>query len=181
MAEGDAADDLGGTRPIGQPAVVDSPTRADELSRQATRAPSSVLFMCSLNSVRSPMGSGLLRHIAGKRMYVRSAGVRAGEIDGFVIAVMDELGIDVTTHVPHTLTELDDDSFDLIITLSPEAHHHALEFSSSLAIDVEYWPTADPSAVHGRRDEMLDAYRACREGLFQRIRARFPNPVASVG
>lgn len=128
-----------------------------------------------MNAVRSPMAAAILRHLARQRIYVESAGVRAGERDGFVEAVMDEIGIDVTRHRPRTLRELDDTTFDLIVTLSPEAHHQALELTRAMAVDVEYWPTFDASLMigSGNREQVLDAYRRVRDGLFQRIKQRF--------
>ena len=92
--------------------------RPDETG--ASELPAAVLFACTMNAVRSPMAAAILRHLAGHRCYVQSAGVRAGEIDGFMVAVMEEIGIDVSRHTPHTLVDLNDTSFDLIVTLSPE-------------------------------------------------------------
>ena len=137
--------------------------------------PGAVLFACTMNAVRSPMAAAILRHLAGRRVYVQSAGVRAGEPDPFAAAVMDEIGIDVSGHEPITLAELDDSSFDLIITLSPEAHHQALEWTRTMAVDVEYWPTLDASMMQGfgAREQVLDAYRSVRDRLFRRIKDRF--------
>ena len=135
--------------------------------------PGAVLFACSMNAVRSPMAAAMLRHLAGRRVYVESAGVRAGEPDGFASAVMAEIGIDMSQHKPRTLAELNDTSFDLIVTLSPEAHHQALELTRTMAVDVEYWPTMDPSTVAGNREQVLDAYRQTRDRLEERIRRRF--------
>ncbi len=121
-----------------------------------------------MNVIRSPMAAAILRHLAGQRIYVESAGVRAGERDPFVETVMSEIGIDLSRHRPQTLSDLDDTSFDLIITLSPEAHHQALEFTRTMAVDVEYWPTLDASAVVelGNRDQILATYRSVRDSLF---------------
>jgi protein-tyrosine-phosphatase len=140
----------------------------------------SVLFVCAMNSVRSPIAEALARHYFGKSIYVQSAGVRSGERDGFVVAALDEIGIDGSKHRPRTLDDLEELeglNFDLIITLSPEAHHAALELTRTLAADVEYWPTADPTLVQGSRDQMLDAYRDLRDGLSFRIRSRLKKPV----
>ena len=120
------------------------------------------------------MAAAILRHLAGNCLYVESAGVRAGETDPFAIAVMEELGIDLSRHKPASLADLHDTSFDLIVTLAPEAHHQALELTRSQAIDVEYWPTPDPTAASGNREQILSAYRAVRDGLFQKIKQRFP-------
>ncbi|MGZ5849610.1 MAG: arsenate-mycothiol transferase ArsC [Methyloceanibacter sp.] len=140
----------------------------------APELPGAVLFACSRNAVRSPMAAAILRHLAGNCLYVESAGVRAGETDPFAIAVMEELGIDLSRHKPASLADLHDTSFDLIVTLAPEAHHQALELTRSQAIDVEYWPTPDPTAASGNREQILSAYRAVRDGLFQKIKQRFP-------
>jgi protein-tyrosine-phosphatase len=138
--------------------------------------PGAVLFACTMNVVRSPMAAAILRHLAGRRVYVASAGVKAGEqLDPFVTAVMEEIGIDVSAHTPLALDDLDDTSFDLIVSLSPEAHHSALELTRTMAVDVEYWPTFDASLMlgQGNREQTLDHYRRVRDQLFERIRRRF--------
>lgn len=142
---------------------------------RSTVLPGAVLFACTMNAVRSPMAAAILRHLAGRRCYVESAGVRAGELDPFVVAVMDEIGIDVSTHKPRTLAELNDTSFDLIVSLSPEAHHQALELTRTMAVDVEYWPTFDASLMlgQGNREQTLQAYRQVRDLLFTKVKRRF--------
>jgi len=142
---------------------------------QARGLPGSVLFACTMNAVRSPMAAAMLRHLAGRRVYVESAGVRAGGLDQFAVAVMDEIGIDISAHKPHTLRELHDTSFDVIVTLSPEAHHQALELTRTMAVEVEYWPTLDATVMigHGSREQVLQSYRAVRDQLFRRIKRRF--------
>jgi len=134
-----------------------------------------VLFACAFNAVRSPMAEALARHYFGRSVYVQSAGVRKGDPDPFVAAVLDEIGIDGSRHKPRTLDELEDWeglNFDLIVSLSPEAHHRALELTRTSAIEAEYWPTADPTLVQGSREQMLDAYRAVRDTLLKRIKQR---------
>ncbi len=140
------------------------------------RHPQAVLFACGQNSVRSPMAASLLHHMFPQALYVRSAGVKKGELDPFAVAVMAELGQDISTHKPITFEELEDWeglNFDLIITLSPEAHHKALELTRTLAADVEYWPTPDPTDTAGNREQKLAAYREVSDGLYARIRKRF--------
>ncbi|MGA8690806.1 MAG: arsenate reductase ArsC [Methyloceanibacter sp.] len=136
--------------------------------------PGAVLFACNRNAVRSPMAAAILRHLAGNRLYVESAGVRVGEPDPFAVAAMEELGIDLSRHRPTSLADLHDTSFDLIVTLSPEAHHQALALTGRFAVDVEYWPTPDPTVASGNREQILSAYRAVRDRLFLRIKQRFP-------
>jgi protein-tyrosine-phosphatase len=140
------------------------------------RRPQAVLFACGLNSVRSPMAAGLFKHFFGRTAYVGSAGVRKDELDPFAVAAMEELGLDISRHKPMTFEELEDWeglNFDLIVTLSPEAHHKALDLTRTLAADVEYWPTADPTGAEGSREQRLDAYRTVRDQLMKRIRERF--------
>jgi protein-tyrosine-phosphatase len=132
--------------------------------------PQSVLFACTLNTVRSPMAEAIARHYFGREIYFASAGIKRGEPDGFAIAVMEEIGVDMSGHRPHTFEDLADASFDLIVTLSPEAHHKALEFTRTMAIDVVYWPTPDATAMQGSRSQMLDAYRDVRDRLTTRIK-----------
>src|SRR5689334_9713765 len=139
--------------------------------------PQAVLFACGRNSIRSPMAAALFKHLFGRTSYVASAGVRHGELDPFAVAAMEEAGLDIAKHRPMTFEELEDWeglNFDLIITLAPEAHHKALELTRTLAADVEYWPTPDPTvAAEGSREQRLDAYRAVRDQLMARIKQRF--------
>ena len=134
------------------------------------RRPQAILFACSQNAVRSPMAEALARHLFEREIYFASAGLRAGELDPFAVTVMDEIGIDMSRHRPKTFEELEDDSFDMIISLSAEAHHRALEFTRTLAVEVIYWPTLDPTAVQGSREQILDSYRNVRDGLDKKIK-----------
>src|SRR6201987_1711952 len=148
------------------------------------RDPQSVLFACAMNSVRSPMAESLLQTMFPHALYVKSAGARKGELDPFAVAVMAELGQDISTHKPQTFEELEDWeglNFDLIITLSPEAHHKALELTRTVAADVEYWPTPDPTGTEGSREQKLSAYREVLDTLLMRIRKRFANVGAASG
>ncbi len=147
--------------------ALDSP---DSPALTAPRArPQSVLFACSHNSVRSPMAEALARHLFGREIYFASAGLRAGERDPFATAVMEEIGIDIAKHRPQSFDDLEDMNFDLIVTLSPEAHHRALEFTRALALDVLFWRTLDPTAVQGNRETILESYRGVRDSLRKRI------------
>ena len=141
-----------------------------------TSRPQAVLFACGMNAVRSPMAASLFRQLYGKSVYVVSAGVQKGELDPFVVQVMNEIGIDISRHKPITFEELDELeglNFDLIVTLSPPAHHKALELTRTVASEVEYWPTVDPTAAEGSREQRLEAYRAVRDQLLAHIRERF--------
>jgi protein-tyrosine-phosphatase len=135
--------------------------------------PGAVLFACGQNAIRSPMAEGLARHLYGHKIYIASCGVRAGEPDPFVATVMDEIGIDLGRHRPRNFEDLQDDSFDLIVSLSPEAHHWAVEMTRTMALEAEYWPTLDPSLTEGSREQRLEAYREVRDTLHRRLVARF--------
>jgi protein-tyrosine-phosphatase len=137
------------------------------------RGPQAVLFACSRNVVRSAMAEAIAKHLLGKSVYVDSVGVRAGEPDAFAAAAMAELGLDISHHRPKSFDELEDTSFDVIVTLSPEAQHRAVELTRTMDCQVEYWPTFDPTGAEGGREAVLDIYRSVRDDLFRRIRARF--------
>lgn len=137
--------------------------------------PGAVLFACTMNSIRSPMAESILKHLHGHRIYVDSAGVRDGEIDGFAIAVMDEIGIDLSRHNSKTFDDLEDESYDLIISLSPEAQHKAIDMTHYLDCEVEFWNTFDPSLVESEdREARLEVFRQVRDQLMDRIKTRFP-------
>ena len=139
----------------------------------APRLPGSVLFLCGMNSIRSPIAETLARAKLPGHVYVASAGVRAGQRDPFVDAVLDEKGLSLGDYHPRQMDDLEDAYFDLIITLAPEAHHAALELTRSMAVEVEYWPMPDPSIATGTRDTILHAYRDVRDRLDARITQRF--------
>jgi len=146
--------------------------------------PGSVLFCCDYNAVRSPMAEALLKRHAGQQIYVQSAGVKNDlEIDGFAIAVCQELGIELGRHQVRTMDEMvewgdDLESYDLIIALSPASQRRALEFTRFAALEVEYWPIIDPTGLGETREDKLAAYRQARDQIMARIKARFPRPDA---
>lgn len=143
---------------------------------QENAEPRSVLFLCGMNVIRSPMAEQMARDILPADIYIASAGVRSGERDPFVDVVMEEAGFSLGDHQPRSLDDLDDTSFDLVITLTPEAHHQAMELTRHLSMLVEYWPTNDPTAVTGSREQRLDAYREVRNSLKKRLEERFLHP-----
>jgi protein-tyrosine-phosphatase len=126
------------------------------------------------------MAEGLMKFLYGRRVYVQSVGLRAGMLDGFAIAVMDEIGIDISGHQARTFDDLEDGSFDLIVSLSPEAQHHAVEMTRSMATEVEFWNTFDPSLIEGSREVRLEAYRGVRDTLIERLKQRFERPGAPI-
>jgi protein-tyrosine-phosphatase len=132
-----------------------------------------ILFACTQNAVRSPMAEGILKHLLGHRIFVDSVGVRPGELDPFAVQVMDEIGVDIAGHLPKSFDDLEDDSFDEVISLSPEAQHRAVDMTRVMACDVVFWNTFDPSLIEGNRETRLDAYRNVRDQLMKRIKKHF--------
>lgn len=150
---------------------------------QPPALPGAVLFACNFNRVRSPMAEALLKRFAGDRIYVDSCGLALGPAvakaleaagpDPFTEAVMTEIGCELSRHRPKTFEDLEDDSFDLVVSFTPEAQHRAVEFSRGRAAEIEYWPIFDPTLVEGSREARLEAYRQVRDSLASRIRTRF--------
>ena len=136
--------------------------------------PGSVLFACTENSLRSPMAEALMKYLHGGQIYVQSVGVRPSEIDPFVLVVLDEIGIDRSRHRARSFEDLEDDYFDLVISMSPEAQHRAVELTRTSSCALEYWPVLDPSLTDGSRAVQLEAYRTLRDDLLARLRRRFP-------
>lgn len=126
------------------------------------------------------MAEAIAKHLFGARLFVDSVGVRKGDIDAFAVAVMDEIGVDVSGHHSKTFEELEDSSFDLVISLSPEAQHKSMELTRWSHCEVEFWHTLDPSYIEGSREVRLDAYRAVRDQLMGRLRDRFSDTPAPV-
>jgi protein-tyrosine-phosphatase len=146
------------------------------------RLPDAVLFCCNFNQVRSPMAEALLKHIIGTRIFVDSCGLKRAafdpdvddmEVDPLAAEVMKELGVDLTGHRSKTFAELEDNSFDLVVSLTPEAQHRAVELARGRSAEIEYWPTLDPTLTEGSREHRLEAYRQVRDGLAARITQRF--------
>jgi protein-tyrosine-phosphatase len=135
--------------------------------------PEAVLFSCSMNAIRSPIAAALMKHLFGRHIYVESCGVRAGVLDPLAVEVMDEIGIDLSHLHPKDFETLADTSFDLIITLSPQARHKALALTQAQAVEVEYWKVPDPSACDGSREQRLAAYREARDTILRFLKERF--------
>lgn len=141
--------------------------------------PTSVLFCCDYNAVRSPMAEGIMKQVVGTSIYVQSAGVKNElDIDGFAISVCKEIGVELLRHRVRSFVEMEEwgddiSAFELIVALSPSAQRAALEYTRYFALEVEYWPILDPTGIGQRRDQKLDAYRQTRDQIATRIRERF--------
>jgi protein-tyrosine-phosphatase len=144
------------------------------VAKLSEELPGSVLFACTHNAIRSPIAEAMMKYLHGRRVYVDSVGLRPRPIDPFVVAALDEIGIDLSKHRPKSFDDLEDDYFDLVVSLSPEAQHRAVELTRTSSCEIEFWPTMDPSLVTGSRETQLDAYRSLRDDLLRRLRARFP-------
>ncbi|MFQ5622900.1 MAG: low molecular weight phosphatase family protein [Paracoccaceae bacterium] len=147
--------------------------------------PGSVLFCCDYNAVRSPMAEGIMKQRYGQQVYVQSAGVKHDiEVDGFSVAVCEEIGVTLSRHRVRSFEEMEEwgdsfESYDLIVALSPAAQRHAQEFTRHHAVEVEYWPTFDPTDLGQTREEKLSAYRQTRDQILQRIERKFGPPIES--
>ena len=141
--------------------------------------PGSILFACTMNAVRSPMAEGIMKHYFGNRVYVDSVGVRSADVDPFAIGVMEEIGIDISYHKPKLFSQLEDSSFDIVVSLSPEAQHSAVEMTRTMACDLEFWHTFDATFVQGRREQVVAAYGEVRDFLLAKILERFGTPTAA--
>ena len=135
--------------------------------------PLMALFVCTQNAIRSPMAAAITHHFFGQHIYAASAGIMAGDPDPFVGMVMDEINIDLKSHRPHSLEEIAESGFDLVMTLSPEATSQSKSFATSRTVKTENWLIADPSQTQGSREQILDAYRAVRDDLVKRVKHRF--------
>ena len=148
----------------------------------AAELPGAVLFACNANRVRSPMAEGLMKLLYGREVFVDSCGVKPEpELDPFVVTVMDEIGADLSHHHPKSFDDLEDGSFDVVVSLTPQAQHRAVEMSRGRAVEIEYWPTEDPTLVTGSREAILEAHRRTRDQLAARIVERFGKPVTGGG
>ena len=135
----------------------------------------SVLFICNFNAVRSPMAEVLMKHYLGSKIFIDSVGLRpeTDEANPFTISVLDEVGLDLSSHVPKSFDELNDSSYDLMITLSPDSHHKALQMTRTMSSIVEFWPIFDPTKAQGNREAIMDGFRSLRSILDLKIRSRF--------
>lgn len=148
----------------------------DALQTSRRRPPQSVLFVCSENSVRSPMAEALTRKLSNNRVYAASVGLRRGRTDGFAAEVLREIGIENGLRAPRAWEEFEDEAFDLVVSLTPEARDRIAELARGVPTELAYWPTPDPTLIEGSRETVLDAYRAVRDGLARRIRELFGSP-----
>jgi protein-tyrosine-phosphatase len=130
-----------------------------------------VLFLCDRNTIRSPMAAALLAHLDGGR-HAESAGIIPGDADPLVGAVLDEIGLGIAAP-PRAIEAVRLGRFDLIVALSPQAQHQALELTRNLPVVVEFWQVADPSLAHGSREQRLATYRMVRDDLLRKLKERF--------
>lgn len=148
--------------------------------------PQSVLFCCDHNAVRSPMAEGLMKKFYGTGTYVQSVGVTNDmEIDGFSIAVCQEMDVELSRHRSRSFDEMEqwgDDlsSFDLVIALSPASQRRALELTRYYHLEVEYWPILDPTGLGETREAKLESYRAARDQIITRLTDRWGDATGGV-
>jgi len=144
--------------------------------------PSSVLFCCDHNAVRSPMAEGMMKKLYGTETYVQSAGVKSDlEVDGFAVAVCEELDIELANHRARTFDEMEDwgddlGSFDLIVALSPASQRRALELTRYHSLQIKYWPIMDPTGLGETREAKLESYRQTRDQIYAQMIAAWGDP-----
>lgn len=136
--------------------------------------PKSILFLCQLNSVRSPMAEGLMRHAFPDVANIRSCGLYMGDVNDFMVTVMREKGVDMSGHAPAMLADLQDETFDHVIAFTKEAHEAAQSvFEDKPDTIVEFWPVVDPGQGSLDVRAMLNNYRAIRDNIDARLRRTF--------
>jgi arsenate reductase len=148
--------------------------------------PGSVLFCCDHNAVRSPMAEGIMKKLYGTGTYVQSVGVMNDmEIDGFSIAVCQEMNVELSRHRSRSFDEMEEwgddlSAFDLVIALSPASQRRALELPRFYHLDVEYWPIIDPTGLGETREAKLASYREARDQIMKRLIDRFGPPTEMI-
>ncbi len=135
--------------------------------------PASVLFVCTLNSIRSPMAEGMMKARFGDRVYVQSCGLEAGEVSDLMVAVMREKSLDMQNHKSKTLAEMSDTSFDVAIAFNTDAESALRAFFDDSDTQIECWPTPDPTAGAMDVRAMMDNFRAVRDVIEMRIDKKF--------
>ena len=130
-----------------------------------TQLPSSILFICYLNAIRSPMAEGLMRDLVGDQIYVQSCGISKGKLDSLMVAVMKEKNIDMSAHDAKSLVDLQDGSFDMIIAFTEEAGMAAKSVFEGQDVTIETWPTPEPTAGQLDVRSMMNNYRAVRDNI----------------
>ncbi len=148
--------------------------------------PQSVLFCCDHNSCRSPMAEGIMKKFYGTGTYVQSVGVHSDrEIDGFSIAVCQEIDVELGRHRSRSFDEMEqwgDDlsSFDLVVALSPASQRRALELTRYFHLKVEYWPILDPTGLGETREDKLASYRKAREQIIEKLIEKWGEPASVI-
>ena len=142
---------------------------------------SSVLFACNINAVRSAMAEALIKTRFPGQIFTDSCGVAPGQQDGFAIAVMEEIGIDLSAHQPKGFDDLDCEFYDVIISFSPEAHEQARRITHKIDCQALYWPVDNLAGLQGSREERLRAYRAVRDDIAAKLALWLPDEMAGEG
>jgi protein-tyrosine-phosphatase len=129
-----------------------------------------VLFVCSMNAVRSPIAEALARMRYGRKIYVDSAGLMKSERDGFALAVLREIGIEFDEDQSKTFEDIECEAFDLVIALSADAFRRAQELLRATSVEVRFWPIEDATEVGGSREQRMEAYRRVRDTIDRHLR-----------
>jgi len=130
-------------------------------------AKSRVLFLCTHNSARSQMAEGLLRHLAGGRFEVYSAGTEATFVKPEAVAAMAELGVDISGQESESLERYLGEPFDFVVTVCDDANEACPVFPG--AKSRLHWSLIDPSRATGSDEERLEVFRRVRDEIRERI------------
>ena len=144
----------------------------------AKKGISAILFACNINAVRSAMAEAMIKVTYPGKIFADSCGVSPGNPDGFAIAVMEEIGINLNTHQPKSFDDLDSAFYDVIISFSPEAHEAAVALTQSMDCETLYWPVDNLANLTGSRDERLRAYRHVRDIIQCNLERYLGKPIA---
>jgi protein-tyrosine-phosphatase len=128
------------------------------------------------------MAEGIMKKFYGTGTYVQSAGVHNDlEIDGFCVAVCQEIGVELSRHRSRSFDEMQEwgddlSSFDLIVALSPASQRRALDLTRIFHLDVDYWPIMDPTGLGESREDKLTHYRQTRDQIIKHLKDRWGEP-----
>ena len=138
-----------------------------------TKLLTSILFVCNINSIRSPMAEAILKLWFNKKIFIDSCGIRNGKIDHMAIEVMAEENFDLTNHSSKLFSDLESTYFDLIITFTNEAYSEVKSQTKTQDCEIEYIDIPGASQTTGNRQQRLDSYRQVRDLLIEKLKDRF--------
>ena len=137
-----------------------------------------VLILCTGNSARSQMAEGILRHEAGDRFEVSSAGTNPGMVNPLAIKVMKEIGIDISDHYSKSVEEFTDQEFQYVITVCDKANENCPFFPGQ--VRRVHWSFEDPAAAEGDEETRSEVFRRVRDQIQRRLRSFIEAPLRAI-